>query len=49
MVVGGRPSADRSRLPEPGPVRSFAFPAIDKSRLSNGLNVWTVLDRKSVV
>jgi len=43
MVVRGRPSAiDRSRLPEPGPVRSFAFPAIDKSRLSNGLNVWTV-------
>src|SRR5204863_313309 len=43
LVVRGRPSAiDRSRLPEPGPVRSFAFPAIDKSRLSNGLNVWTV-------
>jgi zinc protease len=33
---------DRSRLPEPGPVRPFAFPAIEKSTLSNGLGVWTV-------
>ncbi|MBI3493854.1 MAG: insulinase family protein [Acidobacteria bacterium] len=33
---------DRSRLPEPGPARSFAFPAIDKSTLANGLRVWTV-------
>jgi zinc protease len=33
---------DRSRLPEPGPPREFAFPAIEKSRLANGLSVWTV-------
>jgi predicted Zn-dependent peptidase len=33
---------DRSRLPEAGPARTFAFPAIEKSRLPNGLNVWTV-------
>jgi zinc protease len=32
----------RSRLPEPGPTRPFAFPAIEKSRLPNGLAVWTV-------
>ena len=33
---------DRSRLPEPGPARPFAFPAIEKSILPNGLRVWTV-------
>jgi zinc protease len=33
---------DRSRLPAPGPARPFTFPAIGKSRLPNGLNVWTV-------
>jgi predicted Zn-dependent peptidase len=33
---------DRSRLPEPGPARPFAFPAIEKSTLPNGLRVWTV-------
>lgn len=32
----------RDRLPEPGPTRPFAFPAIDKSTLPNGLGVWTV-------
>jgi zinc protease len=32
----------RSRLPEPGPTRPFAFPAIEKSTLPNGLRVWTV-------
>jgi zinc protease len=32
----------RSRLPEPGPARSFSFPSIDKSLLPNGLRVWTV-------
>ena len=35
-------SVDRSRLPEPGPIRSFRLPAIDKSTLPNGLRVWTV-------
>ncbi|HZT76793.1 MAG TPA: pitrilysin family protein [Vicinamibacterales bacterium] len=33
---------DRSRLPEPGPARTFVFPAIRKSTLDNGLGVWTV-------
>lgn len=33
---------DRSRLPEPGPARRFAFPGIEKSTLPNGLGVWTV-------
>ena len=35
-------SIDRSRLPVPGPARPFAFPAIEKSTLPNGLRVWTV-------
>ena len=35
-------AVDRSRLPEPGPARPFAFPAIEKSTLTNGLRVWTV-------
>jgi zinc protease len=33
---------DRSRLPEPGPSGLVSFPAIEKSILPNGLNVWTV-------
>lgn len=36
------PAVDRSRLPAPGPVRPFAFPAIEKSILPNGLRVWSV-------
>ncbi len=36
------PVVDRSRLPEPGPARPFAFPAIEKSTLPNGVRVWTV-------
>jgi len=32
----------RTRLPETGPSRPYAFPAIDKSTLPNGLRVWTV-------
>ena len=35
-------SVDRTRLPEPGPREPFAFPAIEKSTLPNGLRVWTV-------
>jgi len=35
-------AVDRSRLPEPGPVRPFTFPAIEKTTLANGLRVWTV-------
>ena len=34
--------ADRTRLPEPGPARAFALPAVEKSTLPNGLRVWTV-------
>ncbi len=33
---------DRRRLPEPGAVKQFEFPAIDKSTLASGLRVWTV-------
>ena len=32
----------RDRLPEPAPTRTFAFPAIEKSTLPNGLDVWSV-------
>jgi predicted Zn-dependent peptidase len=35
-------SADRSRLPSIGPDPDFAFPAIEKRTLDNGLQVWTV-------
>ncbi len=35
-------TVDRSRLPTPGPTRTFPFPAIEKSTLANGLRVWTV-------
>jgi zinc protease len=35
-------TVDRSRLPDPGAVRPFAFPAIEKSALASGLRVWTV-------
>ena len=37
-----RRSVDRSRLPDQGPTRPFAFPAIQKSALANGLGIWTV-------
>jgi zinc protease len=36
------PIVDRSRLPEPGPSRSFTFPSIEKSVLPGGLRVWSV-------
>ncbi|MGE3178059.1 MAG: M16 family metallopeptidase [Vicinamibacterales bacterium] len=36
------PAVDRSRLPEPGPRAPLRFPAIQKSTLPSGLNVWTV-------
>ena len=35
-------TVDRSRLPEPGASSPVRFPAIEKSALPNGLNVWTV-------
>ena len=35
-------TVDRSRLPTPGPTRTFPFPPIEKSTLPNGLRVWTV-------
>jgi predicted Zn-dependent peptidase len=35
-------AVDRSRLPVPGPARSFTLPAIDKSTLANGLRVWSI-------
>ncbi len=33
---------DRSRLPRPGANPVFLFPSVEKSRLANGLSVWTV-------
>jgi zinc protease len=33
--------ADRSTLPRPGPESLFTFPEIRRSRLANGLEVWT--------
>lgn len=38
----GGPTVDRSRLPDPGGVRPFHFPIIEKSVLANGLRVWSV-------
>jgi predicted Zn-dependent peptidase len=35
-------AVDRSKLPEPGPARSFSLPAIEKSSLQSGLRVWSV-------
>jgi len=35
-------TADRSKLPEPGPARTFKFPPVEKSVLPSGLRVWTV-------
>jgi zinc protease len=35
-------TVNRHRLPQPPHGRPFIFPAIEKSRLSNGLGVWTV-------
>ncbi|MGE5243267.1 MAG: M16 family metallopeptidase [Betaproteobacteria bacterium] len=37
-----RAQVDRSRLPEPGAVKLFAFPDIARSTLPGGLRVWTV-------
>ena len=33
---------DRSRLPDPGPVKPFRFPTIHKSTAPSGLRIWTV-------
>lgn len=35
-------TVDRSRLPVPGKTPPFHFPAIERSRLSSGLRVWSV-------
>jgi predicted Zn-dependent peptidase len=37
---------DRSTLPELGPERPFAFPAIHRTTLANGLRVWSVQHRQ---
>jgi zinc protease len=37
---------DRSRLPDLGPEPSFAFPAIHRSTLPNGVRVWSVEHRQ---
>ena len=38
-------TADRTRLPQPGPNPPFHFPAIARTRLPNGLSVWTAEHR----
>ena len=40
--MGQSLKADRSKLPVPGPGRSFVLPDVDKTTLQNGLRVWTV-------
>jgi zinc protease len=35
-------AADRTRLPQPGPEPPFVFPGAVRSRLRNGLSVWTL-------
>jgi predicted Zn-dependent peptidase len=37
---------DRTKLPDLGPEQSFAFPAIQRSTLGNGVRVWTVEHRQ---
>jgi zinc protease len=37
-----RLAAETAKLPQPGPAVKFALPAIEKKKLSNGLNVWIV-------
>jgi zinc protease len=39
-------SVDRSRLPQPGPEPTFAFPEIRRRRLANGLDAWTAVHRE---
>jgi zinc protease len=39
-------AAQKAKLPKGGPVPSFSLPSIEKSTLSNGLNVWVVQRRK---
>ena len=42
MAAAARTVAVDRATPAAGPVRPFAFPAIEKSTLPNGLRVWTV-------
>ena len=42
----GQLMVDRSTLPELGPERSFAFPAIHRTTLANGVRVWSVQHRQ---
>jgi len=37
--------ADRTRLPQSGPLAPFQFPAIQRTSLDNGLKVWTIEQR----
>jgi zinc protease len=37
--------ADRTRLPQSGPLAPFQFPVIQRARLENGLRVWTIEQR----
>ena len=42
VVMRRSVTADRSKLPLPGPARAFAFPPVEKSVLPTGLRVWSV-------
>ena len=47
--MSARSPVDRLRLPVPGGTPPFAFPAIGKSALPNGLRVWTAEHRATPV
>jgi zinc protease len=42
MTLPAAASVNRDQLPVAGPAKAFAFPAIEKSTLENGMRVWTV-------
>lgn len=39
-------AAQKAKLPKGGPIPSFSLPSIEKTTLSNGLNVWVVQRKK---
>jgi len=45
-TLSAQQAPDRSHPPQPGPPAALKLPAIQKQKLSNGLAVWIVEDRK---
>ncbi len=41
-LVSAQQAPDRTKIPEPGPVKPLQLPAIQKRQLSNGVPVWIV-------